>query len=666
MALAPLLLDDLDWAQLTDAARLRLPALSGGRWTLHAPVDPGITLVELFAWLLDQRVYFMDRVPEPLFRAAVELLGEAMRPVRAAQTVMALERGGAIHHVAAGTTLEIARAELGPVFATLEGIELLDVARIGLVVGGGGGGAAVDRENDLREERGVALFAADGGAGEAKIVLYQPVPPAAPTARPFSLFLDLEAPPKVLPEWNPDATAVAPPAEVTWWYSRGPGSAPKRFPEAAVRDGTRGFRRGGLLRLPVLPDWAPEGPPVGGLLPFAIFARTRAATFTFPPAVRRIVPNAAITAHRRVVRESRRITDWLPLPGLALRLGETASPPIPDGVRLRIRETDGRWHRWHPVPDFARSGPAQRVFRVDRARRRIEFGDGLTGRIPRPDPGVAPGQPNVRMAVAVGAGAGGNVGARLTWSGDVAGDVRATTLVEAVGGLEAETIDQARVRISGLLERVERAVTAKDHVTLAEGTPGVAIARAHAAVGFHPGFPCSVVPGAVTVFVVPWAPRGEATRAEEWVGAPVPDPGALAAVRARLEQARMVGTEVWVCPPRYRTVRLSVRVLGDPVDPASARLRIDAALRRFLDPLEGGDDRSGWPFGDPIRPSVLMREAVPVVEDGEIESVAIGLDGADPSEDCEEVALGPHDLAALADVAVRFAPDRRARPGGLR
>lgn len=660
MPLAPLVLDDLDWQQLTDAARLRLPALSAGQWTLHAPVDPGVTLVELFAWLLDQRVYWMDRVPEPFFRAAVELLGEGMRPARAARTVLALQGGGPLTEVASRTTFEIARAESGPVFAAAEGIALLDVARTDLLVATGGG-PLVDRTNDLRARRGVTLFGAGGGAGEAKIVLHLPAPPA-PAARPLSLFLDVQAAPKVLPEWHPDAVAVPSPAEVTWWYSRGGGLPARAFAPADVRDGTAGLRRAGLVRLPLPPDWAPEGPAVGGLLPFALLVRARAATFTFPVKVRRVLPNALVATHRRLVRESRHVTGWLPLPGLAITLGEDSAPPIPDEVRFRIRETDGRWHRWRPVSDFAHTGPTERVFRVDRQRRRVEFGDGLTGRIPRPDPAV---DPNVRIVAMVGAGADGNVGAALPWTG-VTADLRGTGAVEAVGGREAETIDQARVRIGGLLERVERAVTSFDHVTLAEGTPGVHVARAHAAVGFHPGHPCQVVAGAITVFVVPHAPRGDAVTDDERVGAPMPDAGALAAVRAHLEQARMVGTEVWVCPPRYRTVRLAVRVLGDPVDPASARLSIDAALRRFLDPLEGGDDRQGWPFGDPIRPSVLMREAGPAVEDGQVESVAIGLDGAAASEDCLEVAIGPHDLPSLADVAVRFEPDHRSRPGGLR
>jgi hypothetical protein len=150
------------------------------------------------------------------------------------------------------------------------------------------------------------------------------------------------------------------------------------------------------------------------------------------------------------------------------------------------------------------------------------------------------------------------------------------------------------------------------------------------------------------------------------VAAPVPDPGALEAVRDRLDRTRMVGTEVWVCPPRYRTVRLAVRAVGDPTDVVSARRDIDAALRQFLDPLVGGEDRNGWPFGGALRPSVLMRQLVPVVEGGTVESVAIGLDGDPPAQDCTEIVLGAHDLPRLDEVAVRFEMPRDGSRGGLR
>ncbi|URM88812.1 hypothetical protein LUW75_00900 [Streptomyces sp. MRC013] len=68
-------LDDLTWADMTAAVRRRVPAESDGLWTLHAPVDPGVTLLELFAYLLEQRLYWLDQVPDALVTAVLRLLG---------------------------------------------------------------------------------------------------------------------------------------------------------------------------------------------------------------------------------------------------------------------------------------------------------------------------------------------------------------------------------------------------------------------------------------------------------------------------------------------------------------------------------------------------------------------------------------------------------------
>ncbi|HEY9283481.1 MAG TPA: hypothetical protein VIP46_08510, partial [Pyrinomonadaceae bacterium] len=79
-------LDDLTWGEMVAAVRRRVAAASAGQWTLHAPVDPGITLLELFAYLLEQRVYWMDQVPDSLVRGALSLLGERPRATQAAAT----------------------------------------------------------------------------------------------------------------------------------------------------------------------------------------------------------------------------------------------------------------------------------------------------------------------------------------------------------------------------------------------------------------------------------------------------------------------------------------------------------------------------------------------------------------------------------------------------
>jgi hypothetical protein len=198
----------------------------------------------------------------------------------------------------------------------------------------------------------------------------------------------------------------------------------------------------------------------------------------------------------------------------------------------------------------------------------------------------------------------------------------------------------------------------------------VAVARAHATVGDHPGFPCTPVPGAVSVYVVPAAPRGDA----DWdrpgfVPAPRPDPGLVSQVRAALSAARLLGEELFVRAPCYRAAQLQVGITGAPRDAAAVRVRVQGALRRYLDPLTGGDQKAGWPFGAPLRPSALLRVAQNAAgQDGDVSRVAISLDKGSSWENCHDVTVRPHELVAVTrgDILVRFSlGSRAASAGGL-
>jgi predicted phage baseplate assembly protein len=287
----------------------------------------------------------------------------------------------------------------------------------------------------------------------------------------------------------------------------------------------------------------------------------------------------------------------------------------------------------------------------------LRFGDGLTGHVPALDP--ADGAAAVSVAFTVGAGPRGNLGSALEWRTDASDDITATSAVAAEGGADPESPAAARDRVAAGFRRAERAVLREDFEALAMSTAGVAVARARAAIGRHPRFPCTPVPGAVSVFVVPRVPRG----GDDDVRAPVPDPGALAAVAARLERARLIGTQVFARAPRYRAVRLAVTVSSARTGDPSAQPRLEAEFRRFLDPLVGGDEQLGWPWGEPLRPSALLRRAAAVLED--VAAVAIGLDGAAPDEACQDVPIGADDLVVLEELSVRWSP-LPAAEGGLR
>src|SRR5262249_49411097 len=122
--------------------------------------------------------------------------------------------------------------------------------------------------------------------------------------------------------------------------------------------------------------------------------------------------------------------------------------------------------------------------------------------------------------------------------------------VPAEGGLEAESLAAVRARIGDSVAEVTRAVTAEDYRTLAVSTPGVAVARCHVGIGDHPRYPCSAVPGAVTVRIVPGVPDPVAELADPgYDPALLPDPGALQAVRARPADAPLLRTQGFLRPP---------------------------------------------------------------------------------------------------------------------
>jgi hypothetical protein len=72
-------LDDRTFADLTGEARALIPALLP-EWTDHNPTDPGVVLVELFAWLTEMLLYQADQVPDAHVEKFLALLGAPRDP----------------------------------------------------------------------------------------------------------------------------------------------------------------------------------------------------------------------------------------------------------------------------------------------------------------------------------------------------------------------------------------------------------------------------------------------------------------------------------------------------------------------------------------------------------------------------------------------------------
>lgn len=80
-------LDDRQFQDIVDEA-LRLIPRYAPEWTNHNPSDPGITLLELAAWMTDQILFRLNRVPEKNYIAFLNLLGIKLKPPRAAWVLL--------------------------------------------------------------------------------------------------------------------------------------------------------------------------------------------------------------------------------------------------------------------------------------------------------------------------------------------------------------------------------------------------------------------------------------------------------------------------------------------------------------------------------------------------------------------------------------------------
>jgi predicted phage baseplate assembly protein len=302
-------------------------------------------------------------------------------------------------------------------------------------------------------------------------------------------------------------------------------------------------------------------------------------------------------------------------------------------LRLEVDEGSG-FQAWQLVEDFFSAGKSDRVFTLNRNTGVITFGDGEHGRIPAPS-----GAGNiVARAYRAGGGSQGNVGAgTITQIQTFVESVNTVINFDAaVGGTDEESVADAKLRASLALKSNDRAVTAEDFAYLATQAPGANVKRAFAMPLHHPGFPDGQIPGVVTVVVVPnsLAPN------------PTPNQTTLQAVCIYLDQHRLLTSEVYVAGPVYRKVKVAAQLVVDSgSDLATVKNNVQAALNTFFDPLRGGNDGTGWPFGGIIYYSDVYRriftiDGVQRIQDNQL---LIYLDDQ-IQVFCRDVAINPGEL----------------------
>lgn len=71
-------LDDRRFQDLVNEAKMLIPRYTP-EWTDHNVSDPGVTLIELFAWMTDLMLFRLNRVPEKSYLRFMDLLGITLK-----------------------------------------------------------------------------------------------------------------------------------------------------------------------------------------------------------------------------------------------------------------------------------------------------------------------------------------------------------------------------------------------------------------------------------------------------------------------------------------------------------------------------------------------------------------------------------------------------------
>lgn len=583
-------LDDRRFQDLVDDAK-RYVQQRCVEWTDHNVSDPGVTLIELFASMVDQLLYRLNRVPDRNYIKFLELVGVRLLPPTSAQVEvtfwLSAPQPNAVN-VPAGTEVSTLRTETEEAipFTITEDLQIVP-ASLNYVASSPVAGAVQDRTEQLDMGRSFPCFEREPRAGDALLVGLTEAVPRCAVYMAFDCAIegvgvDPRNPPLRWEAWDGAAWRSCELERDTTGGLNRPGEVIIHVPRGHVASVMGGLRAGWIRCVVTRPE---EGQPPYSASPTV----SRLAAYT--------LGGTTSAVHAQVVRnEIVGISEGVP--GQRFTLAHRPVVPTDKPLVVDVSGVEG-WEPWTPVDSFSSTMAEDRHFLLDYVQGEIVFGpavrlaDGSLHQYGAVPPKGAP----IRIReYRSGGGTIGNVARRTITV--LRSSIPYVSTVEnrnpATRGIDPEDIDAAKVRGPILMRTGNRAVTADDYEHLArEAVADVARVRC---------VPAAEVtdPGAVRVLVVPTVHDDGRGRLnfEELVP---PDP-MLAAIADYIRDRKVIGARVVVEPPFYQGITVVARIRARPrVAPEQLREETLTALFRYFHPLVGGGDGKGWEFGRTIQ-----------------------------------------------------------------
>ncbi len=609
-------LDDRSFQDIVEEARARIPHLTQ-EWTALSPSDPGLTLVELFAWMSDIILYRLNRVPEKHYIKFMELIGMRLQeatPARADVTFWLSAPQEEPVEIPNGEEVATHRTEANPAIVfTTDGAKTVEVPQLSYVM------------TSSRTEEGRVFTDYDALKVEASIqsfVVFQSSPPAENDALYLGFEQDLS---KHILGVNlqvdtAEGAGVDPFNPPFTWEVQGAGTEELQWVELEKDDDTTmGLNVSGVVKL-YLPQMKQSTH--NGKLAYWIRLRLgpneAGNYYDVSPEINRLLVStwgATVSATNvsRVRQEIMGRSDGTP--GQTFFLDHVPVVARTQGEHLVAVALDGTETAYFEVTDFSQSGEQDRHFTIDSNSGEVHLGPAL----PQPDGsikryGAIPPKGVIMKMTAYryGGGQAGNVAPQAIC------ELKSTlpyidyiaNRKPASGGMDAESLENAMLRVPGYLRSLQRAVTPEDYEYLA--------LQSDASRGYIGRVYCLHPPltnrGEVQVLIIPNVPVKQGFISPESLDL-VDD--VRASVRSYLDDRRLLSTRLEVMTPAYQWVETEVHFrLQRRANAEVVTRAVEERLYAFLNPLVGGPDGKGWPFGRDVLSSDVSAAllAVPGVE----------------------------------------------------
>jgi predicted phage baseplate assembly protein len=167
----------------------------------------------------------------------------------------------------------------------------------------------------------------------------------------------------------------------------------------------------------------------------------------------------------------------------------------------------------------------------------------------------------------------------------------------ASGGVDAEDLEDAKLRAPHVLRTRRRAVTPADFEHLVRLGFAADVARVRCLQASLPGSDGRPGPGQIYILAIPrlpehlavgYVPEGQLALSEDL----------RRRIERYLDEHRLLTAQLTVRPPDYKRVSITVDVQARAeADPRRVEHDVAAHLEALLNPFVGGVEGKGWPFG---------------------------------------------------------------------